>query len=80
MAVLSLVLSILGLFTCITAPVGAVLGHIAKRQIAQSGEEGAGLAKAGQIIGYVVTGLWIVACGVWVIIVVAAGNGSFDGY
>ena len=56
MAILSLVLSILGLFTCITAPVGIVLGHIAKRQI-HSRRGGRGLATAGLIIGYVVTGL-----------------------
>jgi hypothetical protein len=78
MAVLSLVLSLLGIFTCITAPAGAILGHVAKRQIAQSGEEGRGLASAGQIIGWIVTGLWIIGCGIWVIVVVVAGNGSFD--
>jgi Domain of unknown function (DUF4190) len=74
MAILSLVLSILGLFTCITAPIGAILGHVAKRQIAQSGEEGRGLASAGVIIGWAIVALYIIGTAVIVIIAVAAGN------
>jgi hypothetical protein len=56
MAILSLV------FAFIFAPAGIVLGHIAKRQIAQSGEEGGGLATAGLICSYVFTGFYVLAC------------------
>ena len=74
MAILSLVLSILGLFTCITAPIGAILGHVAKRQIAQSGEEGRGLATAGVIIGWAIVALYLIGTAVIVIIAIAASD------
>jgi hypothetical protein len=76
MAILSLVLSIVGLFTCITAPVGAVLGHLAKRQIAASGEEGGPLATAGIIVGWIITGLYAVTIVAVVIIAIAASTTS----
>jgi hypothetical protein len=78
MAILSLVLSILGLFTCVTAPVGAILGHVAKRQIATTGEEGRPLATAGIIIGWVLTGLF--ALGIVGIIIAIVATNSTTGY
>ena len=39
------------------APLGIVFGHVALRQIKRSGVEGRGLAKAGLMIGYVLTTL-----------------------
>ncbi|GIF64889.1 hypothetical protein Ais01nite_29240 [Asanoa ishikariensis] len=56
MAILALVLGIL------IPPAGIVLGHIAKKQLRTSGEDGAGLATAGLIIGYVLTGLYVLGC------------------
>jgi hypothetical protein len=56
MAILSLV------FAFVFAPVGIVLGHVAKRQIARTGEEGSGLATAGLIVSYVITGFYVLAC------------------
>jgi hypothetical protein len=48
---------------------------MASRQIAQTGEEGAGLAKAAIIIGWILTGLFLVAvCFFIVVIFVAAGS------
>ena len=47
------ILSLIGAF--IAPPAGLVLGILAQRQIARTGEEGAGLAKAGAIIGGVFT-------------------------
>jgi hypothetical protein len=40
------------------APVGIVLGVMARKQIRQTGEEGDGLALAGIIIGSIVTGIY----------------------
>jgi hypothetical protein len=80
MAILSLVLSILGLFTCITAPIGAILGHVAKRQIATSGEEGKPLATAGIIIGWVLTALFAIGIIIAVIAIVATANNSTTTY
>ena len=62
MAVVSLILSLAGLVTLITAPVGAVLGHMARKQIRETGEEGDGLALAGIIVGWIITGLCVLAC------------------
>jgi hypothetical protein len=62
MAVVSLILSLVGLGTGITAPIGAVLGHMARRQIRDTGEDGDGLALTGIIVGWTVTGLFVLAC------------------
>jgi hypothetical protein len=43
----------------VVAPVGIILGFIAKNQIKQTGENGAGLAKAAIIVGIVLTVLWL---------------------
>lgn len=56
MAVLSLV------FAFVFSPVGIVLGHIAKKQIKQTGEQGDGLATAGLVLSYIFTGVYVLAC------------------
>jgi hypothetical protein len=57
------VLAILSLvFAFVFAPVGIVLGHIARRQIGRTGEQGNGLAMAGLILSYIFTGLVVLAC------------------
>ncbi len=57
----------------ITIP-AIVLGHVARRQIRQTGEAGSGLATAGLVLGYI--GAGVVALGVLalVLILVAWGN------
>lgn len=62
LAIASLVCSLAGLLILISAPVGAILGHIARKQIAESGEQGDGMALAGIIVGWVLTGLGICGC------------------
>jgi hypothetical protein len=72
MAILSLV------FAFVFAPVGIVLGHIAKKQIARTGEDGAGLATAGLIVSYVFTGLYVLGCiGAIVAAVVSSNSSSY---
>ncbi|QSB14077.1 DUF4190 domain-containing protein [Natronosporangium hydrolyticum] len=56
MAILALV------FGVVFAPVGIVLGHVARRQIRERGEDGDTLALVGLIIGYVQTGLLVLFC------------------
>lgn len=56
MAILALV------FALVFAPVAIPLGHVARKQIRQTGEEGDGLALAGLIIGYIFTGLILLFC------------------
>jgi hypothetical protein len=62
LAIVGLVCAIAGLFTGIAAPVGAVLGHVARRQISQTGEEGLGLAKGAIWVGWILTGLYLLGC------------------
>lgn len=70
LAIASLICSLAGLVTCISAPVGIVLGHVARRQIRQSGEDGAGLATAGMVVGYVVTALGVLVLGFYLLVAV----------
>lgn len=55
LAIVSLVSSVLSFFTFvfILSIAAIVTGKIAKRQIANSSESGAGIAKAGMIIGWI---------------------------
>ncbi|GAA3657906.1 hypothetical protein GCM10022237_17430 [Nocardioides ginsengisoli] len=83
MAIASLVvsvLSIVGVCLCgvlgVAGAVGAILGHVARRQIKARGENGDGLALAGIIVGWIVFGLTL-ALGV-VLIAVLSSGGSWD--
>lgn len=71
MAILALIFGIL------VAPVGIVLGHIALKQLKTSGEGGAGLAKAGLIIGYIFFALWILINIIGVITALAGASSSY---
>src|SRR5690606_248868 len=78
LAVVALVCAVAGVITAVSAPVGAVLGHLALRQIAQTGEEGAGLAKAAIWVGWIITGLIVVACCAVFALAIALGrSGDF---
>jgi hypothetical protein len=71
MAILSLVLAF------VFAPAGLILGIIARKQIRQTGEEGAGLALAGIIIGGIATALFALLIIFWIIAFATLANGSF---
>ncbi|MFC0528245.1 DUF4190 domain-containing protein [Phytohabitans kaempferiae] len=71
MAILSLV------FAFVFAPVGIVLGHLAKKQIKERGEQGGGLATAGLVLSYIFTSLTLLFCCIGVIGAIASsGSGS----
>ncbi len=54
LAIISLVAGCAQFFICIVGSIVAIVtGHIARRQIKRSGEQGAGLALAGLILGYI---------------------------
>ncbi len=76
MAILALV------FAFIFAPAAIVLGHIARKQIRQTGEQGQGLATAGLWLGYIFTGLSVAFCALWIILAAAGvmGAGNNGGY
>ncbi|GAA2706268.1 DUF4190 domain-containing protein [Micromonospora olivasterospora] len=72
MAIAALVLSLVGIASCITAPIGAILGHVARKQIRESGEGGEGMAKAAIIVGWILTGLFVLLIIFYVVIIVLA--------
>ncbi|MGC5377070.1 DUF4190 domain-containing protein [Micromonospora sp. DT68] len=73
LAIASLVLSLVGLTSCgITAPIGAILGHVAQSQIRTSGEAGEGMAKAGIIVGWIVTALMLLGVAAYAAIIIFA--------
>ncbi|WP_406038276.1 DUF4190 domain-containing protein [Micromonospora sp. NBC_00898] len=74
MAVLSLV------FAFVFAPAGIVLGHLAKRQIRQTGEEGGQLATWGLVLSYVFTAIGLLACCGWIAVAIWANSDSGGSY
>jgi hypothetical protein len=60
LAILSLV------FAFVFFPAGIVCGHIARRQIARTGEGGLGLSTAGLVLSYLQVAFWILIIGVGV--------------
>jgi len=78
LAIVSLILSIVGVGIG-----GIITGHIARKQIAQTGEGGSGLALAGLIIGYVTVGIGVIVVIFYVIaiiIAIAAGTAASSSY
>lgn len=61
LAIVAMILSLVGLLTGITAIVGAILGHVAMGQIKRTGENGRGFALTAIIVGWVLTGLGVLA-------------------
>jgi hypothetical protein len=57
MAIAALVCAVLGL-----GPVAAILGHVARKQIRETGEQGDGMALAGVIVGWITTGIYACVC------------------
>jgi hypothetical protein len=77
LAIASLVCSVAGVLTCISAPVGVILGHVAKKQIRETGEDGDGLATAGLWVGYILSALGLLGIIFYVVVIIAAiGSGA----
>jgi hypothetical protein len=70
LAILALVLAF------VVSPAGIVLGHIARKQIRQTGEQGDGLALAGLILGYIFTALSVIY--LIIVVVLVASLSSMD--
>jgi hypothetical protein len=73
-------LAILALvFAFVFAPAAIVLGHMSKKQIRQTGEQGEGLATAGLWLGYIFTGLSVLGCAIYAIALIglAGSSGEF---
>lgn len=75
LAIASLIISCVSFFFCMPASaLGAILGHVARNQIKDSGEEGDGLALAGIIVGWIVFGLMAALIAFYVLFFVWAIN------
>ncbi len=80
LAIAALVLGISGVATCgVSGLIGAILGHVARRQIRENGQqEGDGMALGGIISGWITFGLALVGVGVYIVfiafIITAAAN------
>lgn len=69
LAIASMVVSLVGLASIcaygvtalVICPVGAILGHVARRKVRERDEKGAGMALAGVIVGWIGFGLGLVA-------------------
>lgn len=62
LALASLIVSLVSLMSCpLIGGVGVYLGNRARAEIGQSGEDGAGLAQAGVIIGWCAVGLAVLS-------------------
>jgi hypothetical protein len=76
LAIVSLVLSVISY--CALPIVGAIggiiTGHIAKRQIRDTGEEGTGLATAGIVLGWVHIGLFVLAAAAAIALAIAGAT------
>ncbi len=71
LAILALVLAF------VFAPAGLITGIVARKQILRTGEDGAGLALAGIIIGGIATALFVLLIVFWIIAFATLANGSF---
>jgi hypothetical protein len=70
-AVGALVCGVSGVFVGVTAIPAIVLGHMARREIRRTGEQGDGLAVGGLVLGYVVTIVMVVAVALMVALITA---------
>jgi hypothetical protein len=61
LAIASLITGLTGFITCgLTSILAVVFGHVALGQIRRDGTDGHGMALAGVVLGWILTGLWIV--------------------
>lgn len=74
LAIVALVLSLVGFTSCITAPIGAIMGHVARRQIRETGEQGEGMAKAAIIVGWILTALLVAGIIFYIVMIAIAIN------
>jgi hypothetical protein len=87
LAIGSMVVSIAGLVLLfcyggggVLGLVGAILGHVAQRQIRERGEGGKGMALAGIICGWIAVGLGIIVVVLFVVLIAYARNHATTTY
>ncbi|MFC6324414.1 DUF4190 domain-containing protein [Microbacterium koreense] len=79
LAVISMIASIVGAVWIIPffgSLAGAIMGHIALRQVARTGEKGRGMALAGVLVGWIGLGLLVLLILAFVLFALAAASTS----
>ena len=78
LAIVSLISGIAGwtLVPLLGSIVAIITGHMAKRQIAVTGDEGSGMATAGLVIGYVFVGLAVIGLVLFVLVLALASTST----
>jgi hypothetical protein len=77
LAIAAMVVALAGILMCgIPSIVGAIMGHVARRQIRERGEDGDGMALTGVIVGWIVFGLSAIGWLLYVLLIVWAVNES----
>lgn len=77
LAITAMICGIAEFFTFgLTAVPAAVLGHVARRQIRQSRQDGEGLALAAVVLGWIGIGLWVLFLGLIALGAVALSVGA----
>lgn len=71
LALASMIVALAGIITCISFPIGAILGHVALKQVRENGQEGETYAKVGIIVGWIGTGLTLLGCIGYIVFFVA---------
>jgi Domain of unknown function (DUF4190) len=74
LAIAALVCGVGGFVVGLTSIPAIICGHLARRQIRQTGEQGAGLALAGLILGYVGIALLAVLVALLAVVVTKLGH------
>jgi Domain of unknown function (DUF4190) len=74
LAIAALVCGVGGFVVGLSFIPAIICGHLARRQIRQTGEQGAGLALAGLILGYVGVALFIALVAVFAVVVTQIGH------
>ena len=78
LAIVSLISGICGwtVLPFLGSIVAVITGHMAKRQIAITGEEGSGMAMAGLVLGYISVGLLVIGIVLFILVVGLAATTS----
>jgi hypothetical protein len=84
LAIGAMVVSLASILICgYTAIIGAIMGHVARKQIRERGEDGDGMALTGIIAGWIVFGLCVAATIAFIAFAIWAedtSNTGYDGY
>jgi hypothetical protein len=68
LAIASMVVSLASIVICgFPAIVGAIMGHVARKQIRERGEDGDGMALTGVIVGWIVFALSVLGVGLYIL-------------